>query len=115
MKKLQRNWSEISSELSYCLATCKLTYAQLAEVTGLSYHAARRYLLTCVVKNNNHNARLLIRYFGVATEKTANIKLDPYDSILQAVSDIWDGTDEHAQLLVKLITATQGYKFDAGV
>lgn len=110
MKKPQRNWCDIASDLNRCLQGCSLDYRQLSEASGISYHASRRYLLSGHAKNDNKNARALCRFFGVPLEKTANLQNEPMARITQVLQEVWDGTEPHAELIVELIRSTKAFK-----
>lgn len=110
MKKLQRNWCEIVSELNQCLQRYPLGYRQLSEAAGIGYHASRRYLLSGHAKNDNKNARALCRFFGVPMDKTANLQIKPMARITQVVQEVWDGSEPHAELIVELIRSTKAFK-----
>lgn len=112
MQKLQRNWGEVANDLNRCLQGCSLTSKQLSEGAGVSYHAARRYLLSGHAKNDNATARALCLFFGVPTEKTANLQSGSIERITQVISEVWDGSAPHADLIVELIRTTKSFKID---
>lgn len=110
MQKLQRDWADVSGDLNRCLASCNLGYQQLADGAGLSYDAARRYLISRRAKNNNASAKALCVFFGVPTEKTAKPQTDPLERMAQAIHEVWDGSEPHAELIVELIRTTKPFK-----
>lgn len=112
MQKLQRDWEEISAELSRHLSACKLGYREFSSLSGLSYHTARRYLLSCQAKNRNSSAESLCKYFGIPLQRSANVQTEQLEKIKGVIRDVWDGTVPHAELIVELIKATKSFKID---
>ena len=110
MQEVQRNWADISGDLRRCLDACKLGYKELSAASGVSYDAARRYLLKERIKNRTSSAEALCRFFQVALVKSANLQSDPMARMTSALRDIWDGSEPHADLIVELIKTTRSYK-----
>lgn len=113
MQKLQRDWVDVSADLNRCLATCNLGYKQLSALSGLSYYAARRYLVSRRAANNNSSAKALCKFFGISVEaETANSQRDVFRRLTEAIRDVWDGSEPHAELIENLIRTTKPFKID---
>jgi hypothetical protein len=112
MQKPQRNQAEILGDLNRYLASCNLSYRQLSEASGLSYDAARRYLVSRKAKDYSDNAKALCVFFGIQTDKTANLQTAPLERMTQAIHEVWDGSEPHAELIVELIKSTKSFKID---
>lgn len=110
MEEVQRSWGDISGDLRRCLDACKLSYKELSAVSGVSYDAARRYLLKERIRNRTSSAEALCRFFKVPLVESANLQSDPMAKMTSALRDIWDGSDPHAEFIVELIKTTKSYK-----
>lgn len=110
MQEMQRSWADISGDLRRCLDACKLSYKELSAVSGVSYDAARRYLLKERIRNRTSSAEALCRFFQVPFVKSANLRCDPMARMTSALHDIWDGSEPHAEFIVELIKTTRSYK-----
>lgn len=110
-KKVQRSWSDVRTELNARLDQFAGGYNELATEAGISYHAARRFLLN-KAKNRTETAEKLCRFFRVDLDKTANLQneiLSSTDSLTQLIEEVWDGTEAHARLLAQLIGITRDF------
>lgn len=110
MQEVQRNWADISGDLRRCLDACKLSYKELSAVSGVSYDAARRYILKERIKNRTSSAEALCRFFQVPLVESAILQSDPMAKMTSALRDIWDGSEPHAEFIVELIKTTRSYK-----
>lgn len=112
MQKLQRPWSEISVELQRCVRESGLTYKQLSEQAVIDYFAARR-IINGHLKNRTDAATTVCSFFKIDLFYPDKMQSNAGKEILDAITAIWDGTDAHAQLLVKLIEGTARFKVEA--
>lgn len=110
MQEVQRNWADISDDLRRCLDTCELSNGELSAASGVSYDAARRYLLPKQIKNRNATTEALCKFFQVQVVESANMQSDPMAKMTSALRDIWDGSEPHAEFIVELIKTTRSYK-----
>lgn len=112
MHKPQRYRAGVLGELNQCLGSCTLSYQQLSEGARISYHAARRYLISQQVKHFNDSAKALCLFFGVETGKTEKLQTNPLEWMSKTIQDVWDGSEPHAKLIIELIKSTKSFKVD---
>lgn len=110
MNKPQRQKAAILAELNQDLRSCGLDYTQLADGAQISYHAARRYLISRQAKQFNDSAKALCVFFGIETDKTVKLQTSPLERMSQTIHDVWDGSEPHAELIVELIKSTKPFK-----
>ena len=70
----------------------------LADKAGVKYYAVRRMRLDGV-RNRSRNAVALCKFFGISEAAVTLSRAD----LESGVAGAWDGTEEHARLLLKLI------------
>ncbi len=112
MQKLQRPWIDISTELQHKVQESGFTYKKLSEEAEIDYFAARR-IINGRVKNRTEAAIAVCTYFKIETKCPDKMQSRSAEEILSAVADAWDGTEDHARLLVKLIEGTARFKVEA--
>jgi len=109
MHKTQVKWSVISAELRLALAECGLTPTALSHKAKIDYYAARR-LLSGRLEKRSANAIALCKYFGIETVQNAKTKEDQKRLQLERlISEVWDGSEPHAQLIERLIRSTKNF------
>lgn len=109
MKKVQKPWGEISTELSKHLQDCSLSNSELAKASKVNYFAIRRYRKNAI-KSQTESAFKLCKYFRIDT--FIFIKMQSIDlvKLISEIEAVWDGTESHAQLLSKLIRSTKSFR-----
>ncbi len=112
MQKLQRPWVEIAAELQRCVQESGLTYLQLSKQAKIDYFAARR-IINGHLKNRTDAAMMVCTFFEIDTINPDKMQSNAGKEILDVITRTWDGTDSHAQLLVKLIEGTARFKVEA--
>ena len=107
--KVQRDWEAVCDELNAKLRKLDHDYISLSKAAGISYHAARRFILGGA-KNRTTTAVKLCEHFGIAPSETAKPQSNGLDELTALVEKVWDGTEPHAELLAKLIKSTEHFK-----
>lgn len=95
---LQKSWLEIKPELEHALKSYAGTAKKLSISAEIDYFSARRYLIS-PPENQTKNALKLCSYFNIEI----NLQNKTLETLLNAAYDAWDGTDEHAKVLIDLI------------
>lgn len=106
---MQRDWSIACGELNAKLQRCGRDYRSLAESAGISYYAARRFILAGAI-NYTQTAKKLCLHFGIPTIENAKLQNNKLEELTALVEEVWDGTSPHAELLAKLIKSTKPFK-----
>lgn len=99
MQKMQTPWSEIAPRLTAAVRASPLKLPALAEAANVDYHAVYR-IHRDGTRNRGKNALALCKYFGIALETEIMIS---EQELAAAVIGSWDGTPEHARLLIELV------------
>lgn len=109
MKKVQRPWSEISAELAEYFEQHPVDTNYLKDKAKIDYHAARR-ILKGQVKNRTESAIRVCNSLGISLETPRKLQGESGQALIQAIDQVWDGTNAHAQLLIELIKSTSSFK-----
>lgn len=112
VKKLQSNWKATRHQLNQALSNCGLTPTQLANASDINYHAARRYLLRGAT-NHCSTALALCTFFGIPVSDHTEVQPPSgksLDELRGAIESYWDGSEEHARLIVRLIESTRPFR-----
>lgn len=109
MKKVQRPWSEISAELVEYFDKHSVDANYLKNKAGIDYYAARR-IIKGQVKNRTESAVRVCNSLGISLETPKKLQGESGRALIQAIDQVWDGTNEHAQLLIELIKLTSSFK-----
>lgn len=109
MEKVQKTWSVIRNELNEKLLSFDQDYRDLSKAAGISYYAARRFKINGA-KNQTGTAIKLCVFFGISQEKTAKLQSFSLNELIARLTDAWDGSESHAELLVNLIESTKSFK-----
>lgn len=104
---IERPWDEIASELLIAIRTSGLKPFELAKATGVNHQAIRR-MLAGQLENRTDNAERACRYFQISLYKSDKLKTITETDILNSIRSVWNGTPEHAALIIRLIQATEG-------
>lgn len=112
MHKTQKNWSKLSAELREVLFCCKLNPSSLSREAGIKYHAARRLLKGRLEKSSAPAIKLCV-HFGIELYENAKMHADdPLAKLTHVINEVWDGSEDHAELLAKLIKSTKNYSIN---
>lgn len=111
MKKLQKTWPDVAKELHYHLCNCTLSHAALSAASGVNYYAIRRFRKTGI-HNDTDNATKLCTYFNIEIKNNKKVQNTELDKLVSALTDAWDGSESHAQLLTKLIRSTKSFRVE---
>lgn len=90
------------------MASCRLPPGELAKRAGIGYYAARRFLQHGV-KNRTAAALKLCDFFEIPVDITQKVQ-NPGERLSRILRETWDGSDDHAKLLAKLISSTKPFK-----
>lgn len=82
-----------------------LSQQEMAELAGVSQSTVSRTLKGKIVKNGN-GKRLLFNF--MQQQLGQEILLDGKDKVVRAFESVWDGSDEHAVAIAKIIRASNG-------
>lgn len=110
MQNNQRSWSSVAAELRKKLDDSGLEPKELASITGIDYHAARR-LCQGGLRNSSKNAILLCHFFDISLYKNAKMQNISRNQLYECVNEIWDGSQAHAELMIELIRSTRLFEF----
>src|SRR5437870_2292665 len=106
MQKVQSDWAAVAAELTRRLTEFSDGPKALARLSGINYHAARRFLQGGV-HNRNKNTKKLCHFFKLDAAKTAKPQSRHLDDLTGLIQKVWDGTAPHAELLAGLIESTK--------
>lgn len=81
----------------------------LAIRAGIDYHAARRFLLNGV-KNQTQNARKVAEALAVSPNKLQESQKRLPPSLEQGILDVWDGSEDHCELIKQLAEVTGRFR-----
>lgn len=109
--KVQTSWAEIREELNQKLAQYCGDYRELSMASGISYDAARRFVLNGA-KNWTKTAEKLCLHFCIIEKTTATDESENLQGLIQLLEQTWDGSAAHAELLAKLIISTRSFKVE---
>lgn len=104
--KVQKEWDVVKVELQAALTDYKGSPAELARAAQIDYFSARRYLKRAP-ENQTESARRLCTYFNIDTD----VQSPGLQLVLDAVSAVWDGSEEHAKSLAGIVKWSQTIKF----
>lgn len=108
--KVQRSWGVVCDELNTKLRQSDHNYKLLAIAAGISYDAARRFVLNGA-KNQTATAEKLCLHFHIPLHETAKPQnCSKLGELTALVEEVWDGSGPHAELLAKLIKSTKPFK-----
>lgn len=107
--KVQRDWAIVRNELNAKLQQSGRNFRLLAESAGVSYHAARRFILNGAT-NRTATAERLCKYFHIPIAETANLQNPRLEELTALVGEVWDGSGPHAELLARLIKSTKSFR-----
>jgi hypothetical protein len=105
--QIERPWAEIASELLMELRSTGLKPSELATAIGVNHQAIRR-MLAGQLENRTENAERACHYFQISLNKSDKSKTITETDILNSIRTVWNGTPEHAALIIRLIQATEG-------
>ena len=111
MKKVQKNWVEISTELSQSLHDCALSNPLLSKASRVNYFAIRRYRKDGA-KSQTENALKLCKYFKINIYIYKKLQKNDLAKLMAEIESVWDGTESHAQLLSRLIRSTKSFRIE---
>lgn len=100
------SWRRIAGDLANALESSQKTISEISSESGVNYYAVRRMKSGGALIRSSRNARRLCTYFGVNANSERSTDLD---TIVSQVSETWDGSGPHAQLLVELIRSTRNF------
>lgn len=106
--KVQKDWPSIRDELNARLQLVGNDYLGLSVAAGVSYHAARRYVLNGA-QNRTGTARKLCDHFCIALDETAKLQERRLQDLTTLVEQVCDGSEPHAELLASLIRSTRAF------
>ena len=111
MRKVQKHdlaWAQAATALTRKLRETELSTSEIARASGVDYHAVRRMRLDGV-SNHTRNAALLCGFFGILQRQEEGDGA-ALDELIRAVQIAWDGTEDHALLLRRLLEAGAGFR-----
>jgi hypothetical protein len=79
----------------------------IAKESGVNYHAVRRYAIGGLT-SCTRNAEQLCKYFRIATSAWHGGEASER-SLIETLRATWDGSDDHAELLRRLIVSVEGF------
>lgn len=103
--KVQREWGAVKADLKVALSCYKGSPAELSRSAQIDYFSARRYLRRAP-ENQTESALRLCTYFNI----NLDIQSPGLQVVLEAVSEVWDGSEEHAKSLAGIIKWSQTIK-----
>ena len=99
MQKMQIPWHLIATRLTAAVRESPLSLPELARKANANYYAVRR-IHRDGVHNRGRNALRLCKFFEIPLETEAPTT---ERELTAAVLDSWDGTPDHARLLIELM------------
>lgn len=111
MKKVQQLWSGVANDLSEHLQRCELNNSELSKASHVSYYAIRR-LRIYGVHNQSGNAIKLCTFFGISLDRNVKVQPDGFGKLVSELEAAWDGSEQHAKLLTKLIRSTKSFRVE---
>lgn len=79
---------------------------ELASKTGVNHQAIRR-MLAGQLEKRTQNAERVCHYFQIPLHESDKSKTITETAIMDCVRAVWNGTPEHAALIIRLIRATK--------
>lgn len=111
MQSIKYNWGKISPILKAAISNCGLTHVQLSIASGVSYDAIHRFAFKSI-RNYSDNAFNLCKYLDIDLSKYSNMQnIDKLD-IDKTIDEVWDGSVNHAELIIELIKSTKKYRIE---
>lgn len=108
MQEVQRPWCEIVADLNRALKECSLSLRALANGAGCDYFAVRRFKKDGVL-NRSKAALCLCRFYKISTGVPEKVQIKSIGTVIEAVQEVWDGSDAHAELMARLIRSTREF------
>lgn len=100
MQEVQTDWHTTASKLTAAVRASDLSIPQIAKLAGVNYHCVYRINRDGVI-NQSQNALKLCKYFKIGDAAVPE-KVTAAD-LKKAVVTNWDGTAEHARLIIELM------------
>jgi hypothetical protein len=100
----RRPWIDLAIEIRQVLDARGYKAKSLSEEAGITIDAAYR-ILGGGLKRTSAPARVLIAFFKINTNETANNALRSRIDV--QIDQVWDGSEGHAELICRLIKSTK--------
>jgi hypothetical protein len=105
---IKRPWSNVAADLEVALKAIDKNPMWLESQTGVKHHAIRR-MRNGLLKNRTDNAEKLCAYFEIPLIESEKLRISDALDFTQVIQRIWDGSQAHAELIIKLIESTHGF------
>lgn len=96
------NVQQVVQSICSFMERSSYSQARISQDTGIPQATISRALKAPVRISRTHRA--LCKFAGIDIQ-AARPRGDARESLVQTVLEVWDGTDEHAQLLARLLKA----------
>jgi len=100
MGKIKRDWVRLQAAIE----ASGLSQLQIAVSSGVNQATVSRVLARCPKRHGAAFAKLC-KYADALRRKGARIDPRKSDFLMQALSEVWDGTPQHAEALAEIIHA----------
>lgn len=100
MQKIKQEWVRLQAAIE----ASELSQLQIAAASGVNQATVSRVLARCPKRRGAAFAKLC-KYASNLRRKGTRIDPRKSDFLMQALSEVWDGTPQHAEALAEIIQA----------
>lgn len=104
MHKVKRPFKDVAHDISEHKKRSKLTQSQYAKACGVSQSTISRLLRNGEQRQNDTEMlKKICNYANCDLYKKQSIEPQSNEHLMKALSEVWDGTEQHAKVLAKMI------------